>query len=289
MRLTGVDVPGRGAVRALADRHGVRPTKSLGQNFLVDPNLARAIAAEVGAAPGMQVLEVGAGMGSLTVALAAAGARVHAIEFDRALVPALHEAVAAAGVGDRVTVERADAMRREWSSLLGDGSGWAMASNLPYNVAVPLLLDLLGAAPRLRTLVVMVQREVADRLVASPGAEAYGAVSVKVAYHGDARLVRRVPSSVFWPEPKVESAIVRIDPHAPRVACDRADLFRVVDASFAQRRKTMTNALRRLGLARDAASAVLADAGIRPDARPEQLDLGAFARITASLAGAGSA
>lgn len=284
MRLTGVEAPGRGAIRALADRHGVRPTKSLGQNFLIDPNLARSIAAEVGAAADARILEVGAGLGSLTVALATAGAHVLAIEFDRALVPALRESIDDADVAGRVRIEQMDAMRCDWSSLVGDGDGWAMASNLPYNIAVPLLLDLLAAAPRLRTLVVMVQREVAERLVASAGTDAYGAVSVKVAYHGDARLVRRVPPSVFWPEPSVGSAIVRIDPHGPRVGGDRAALFGVVDASFAQRRKTMTNALRRMGLDRDAASAALVGADVDPDARPEDLDLAAFARVAAAVA-----
>lgn len=279
LRLSVPPALGRRTIRELAERHGIRPTKALGQNFLIDPNLARAIATAVGAAPGVRVLEIGAGLGSLTTALAATGADVLAVEFDRALVPALTEVVGSLG---NVRIEVADAMRLDWSSVLGDGE-WAMASNLPYNVAVPLLLDLLLVAPGIAIYVVMVQREVADRLAASAGAEAYGAVSVKVAYHADASMLRAVPPSVFWPEPKVGSALVRLLPHPPRVSTPRGALFRVIDEGFAQRRKTMGNALKRLGLDATRATSVLERCAIASDARAETLDLAAFARITDAL------
>ena len=281
MRLSGVAPSGRRAIRDLAARHGVRPTKALGQNFLVDPNLARAIAVSVGAAPGVRVLEVGAGLGSLTLALAEAGAEVLALEFDRNLVPALREVLATLPAG-RVRLEVTDAMRADWATLLGPGD-WRMASNLPYNVAVPLVLDLLATASRISRYVVMVQREVGDRLVATPGADAYGAVSAKIAYHADAAMLRTVPSAVFWPEPKVGSALVGLTPHAPRVATPRAALFRVIDEGFAQRRKTMGNALRRLGLDAATAAATLEACDVAPSARAETLDLTAFARLADAL------
>ena len=177
-------------------------------------------------------------------------------------------------------------MRTDWSSLLGAGD-WRMASNLPYNVAVPLILDLLATAPGISRYVVMVQREVADRLVAEPGAEAYGAVSVKIAYRAVATLLRTVGSTVFWPEPKVGSALVGLTPHPPRVATPAAPLFRVIDEGFAQRRKTMGNALRRLGLDAQASSSMLAACDVPALARAETLDLAAFGRLTDALLASG--
>jgi 16S rRNA (adenine1518-N6/adenine1519-N6)-dimethyltransferase len=267
---------GAGAVRDLAARHGIRPSRSLGQHFLIDPNLARAIAVEAGAAPGVRVVEVGAGVGSLTVAVAAAGAEVLAIEFDRALEPALREVV---GDLPRVRVMAEDAMRLDWDAALGGGT-WTMCANLPYNIATPLILDLLERVPAIRTFVVMVQREVGERLVSRAGEEAYGAVSVKVAYRARARTVRRVPPSVFWPRPGVESVIVRLERwDAPPVAVEPQQLWRVVEAGFAQRRKTLTNALLRLGVDRGRAADVLARSGVPPRARAEELDLDALARV----------
>ena len=285
LRLSGAAPSGRRAIRDLAARHGIRPTKALGQNFLIDPNLARAIATSVGAAPGVRVLEIGAGLGSLTVALAEAGADVLALEFDRNLAPALREALEGLPQ-DRVRLEVGDAMRADWPSLLGGGD-WRMASNLPYNIAVPLLLELLATAPGISRCVVMVQREVADRLVASPGAEAYGAVSVKIAYRADATMLRTVPPTVFWPEPKVGSALVGLTPHPPRVATPCGPLFRVIDEGFAQRRKTMGNALRRLGLDATTATTTLAACDVPATARAETLDLAAFARLTEALLASG--
>jgi 16S rRNA (adenine1518-N6/adenine1519-N6)-dimethyltransferase len=226
-----------------------------------------------------RVLEVGAGLGSLTVALAATGARVTAIEFDRALIPALEEVLEPLR---NVRLEVGDAMRVDWDSLLG-GDGWKMVSNLPYNLSVPLVADLLAGAPSIGSYLVMVQREVGERLAAGAGEEGYGAVSLRVAFRARAELVRRVPASVFWPEPNVESVLVRLSPRPAPVDADEGALFRVVEEGFAERRKTMTNALKRIGL--DASSAVrfLKAAEIDPLARAEQLDLADFARITTVL------
>lgn len=271
---------GAGAIRELAERHGIRPSKTLGQHFLIDPNLARAIAAEAGAGPGVRVVEVGAGLGSLTVALAATGAEVLAVEFDRALLPALREVVD--GVSS-VRVLDADAMKLDWAAELGD-SEWTMAANLPYNIATPLVLDLLEGVPAIRTFVVTVQREVGERWAATPGEEGYGAVSVKVAYRARAGVVRRVAPSVFWPRPGVDSAVVRLERlDTPPVDVDPEALRRVVDAGFAERRKTMRNALVRLGVDRGRAVDVLARAGVGPRARAEELDLAALARVTTAV------
>ena len=231
------------------------------------------------------MLEVGAGLGSLTVALAGTGARVLAVEFDRQLLPALEETVADLGA---VAVLEADAMTVDWAAVLGD-ERWLMVSNLPFNVATPLLLEMLVRAPMIRRYLVMVQREVGERLAAGPGEEAYGAVSVKVAYRARAEVLRRVPASVFWPRPKVESVLVRLTPREePPVAVDPARLFRVVEEGFAERRKTMRNALRRLGLGVDAAGAVLERCGFDTRVRAEEIGLEGFARLTEAAAQAGA-
>lgn len=274
--MSGPGALGAGAIRDLAARHGVRPSKSLGQNFLTDPNLARAIASDAGVGPGDHVVEVGAGFGSLTVALAATGAQVTAVEFDRALIPALEEVTA--GIRNISLVQR-DAMRMDWAELTGEAE-WTLCANLPYNIATPMVMDILAGVPAIKRFVVMVQREAGERLAAQAGEERYGAVSVRVAYAATARLIRAVPATVFWPRPTVESVVVRLDRLAePPVTVDRTRLWRVIDVAFAERRKTMRNALRRLGLDLETADRVLADSGIGSSQRPEELALAAFARI----------
>lgn len=265
----------------MAARHGIRPTKALGQHFLIDPNLARALVADAGVGPGSRVLEVGAGLGSLTVALAASGAaEVRALEFDDALMPALEEVTA--GLAN-VTPVRLDAMRADWAQVLRTGEDdapWTLCANLPYNISVPLVMTILDTAPRVTRLIVMVQKEVGERLAGGPGSSGYGAVSVKVAYRADASVIRKVPPSVFWPRPGVASVVVRLDRlPSPPVAVDPTTLWRVVDEGFAERRKTMRNALRRLGLDLAEAARVLAVAGVAPNARAEQLSLATFAAI----------
>src|SRR3954454_3187312 len=269
-----------GSPRALLARHGVEPSKALGQHFLIDPNLASAIAADTGAGPGDAVVEIGAGLGALTIALAERGAeRVLAIEFDRALVPALRSVVA-----DHPGIEvlPADATKVDWGAVLDDGP-WIGCGNLPYNVGTAIVLSLLERAPMVRRLVVMVQREVAERLVAAPGdPEGFGPTSLRVAYRADATIVRAVPASVFWPRPSVASSVVRFERLGrPPVHVDEAVLWRVVDEAFAQRRKTMRAALRRLGV--DDPDPALAHAGVDPSARPQELDLSSFARIAEAV------
>jgi 16S rRNA (adenine1518-N6/adenine1519-N6)-dimethyltransferase len=230
------------------------------------------------------VVEIGPGLGSLTVALAATGADVVAVEFDRALVPALEEAV---GGLPNVRVLESDALRVPWVEVVPDPPA-AMVSNLPYNVAVPVLLRMLEEAPSVDPFLVMVQREVGERLAASVGDPAYGAVSVKVSYFAEARAVRRVPPEVFWPSPSVESIVVRLARRLqPPVPVPREALFALIDAGFAERRKRMTNALRRLGADATWAAAVMRDATLPETARAEEIDLAGFGRLTRLAVDAG--
>ncbi len=263
-----------GDVRRLLDEHGLSPSRARGQNFVVDPNTVRRIArlAEVG--PGDRVVEIGAGLGSLSLALAETGAAVTAIEVDSRLVPALRSVVEPAGV----TVVEGDALRLDWDALLGDDA-WALVANLPYNVATPLVADLLDGVPAIRRMLVMVQREVGERLAAGPGSDAYGAVSVKVAYWATAKVVGRVPPTVFHPVPKVESALVRIERReVPAVGpeVDTEWLFRLVRTGFGQRRKMLRRSLASL-----VSPEAFVAAGIRPEARAEELSVGDWGRLAA--------
>jgi 16S rRNA (adenine1518-N6/adenine1519-N6)-dimethyltransferase len=271
---------GSSALRALAQRHGIRPKRALGQHFLIDPNLARAIASDAGVGPDDRVVEIGAGLGSLTRALAEAGAEVLAVEVDPSLIPALEESVSGL---PRVRVVLADATDREWQHELGEDD-WILAANLPYNVATHMVLDTLRDVPQVCRLLVMVQHEVGERLIAGPGEQAYGIPSLRVAYRAEGELVRRVPPSVFWPRPKVESVIVRlVRRDEPSVGVDEDRLWTVVDAGFAERRKTMRNALRRLGMDGQDADQLLEAAGVAPSARAQTLSLEDFARIAEAL------
>jgi 16S rRNA (adenine1518-N6/adenine1519-N6)-dimethyltransferase len=262
----------RAQVVDLLARAERRPSRALGQNFVVDPNTVRRIARLAGVGPGDRVVEIGAGLGSLTLALAETGAAVTAVEVDRHLVPLLRETVEPAGV---VVVE-ADAMSLDWGALLGDDR-WALVANLPYNVATPLVADLLDTVPAVTRMLVMVQREVGERLAAAAGDDAYGAVSVKVAYWATARVVGHVPASVFMPRPNVESVLVAVERRpAPAVDVDATRLFTLVRAGFGQRRKMLRRSLS--GLV-DAAG--FAAAGVRPDARAEDLDVEAWGRLAA--------
>jgi 16S rRNA (adenine1518-N6/adenine1519-N6)-dimethyltransferase len=271
----------RRAVGDLMARHDLRPRRALGQNFVVDPNTVRRIARLAGVGPGDRVVEIGAGLGSLTMALLETGAEVTAVEVDRHLLPVLREVVEPAGA----RVVQGDALALDWPALLGDGP-WALVANLPYNVASPLVADLLDAVPAITRMLVMVQREVGERLAASVGDAAYGALSVKVAYWASASVVGRVPPTVFVPQPKVESALVAmvrrpapaVDPDV--VAHDR--LFALVRAGFGQRRKMLRRSLAGL-VGPDAFAA----AGIRPEARAEELDVADWGRLAAAAGSAG--
>ena len=202
---------GPAEIRELLDAHDLRPSRALGQNFVADGNTVRRIVRLAGVTPGQRVVEIGAGLGSLTLALADAGAVVTAVEIDRGVLPVLREQVEPRGV----RVVEADALTVDWSQLLapdGPSDGpWTLVANLPYNVAVPLVIGVLEDAPQVSTLLVMVQREVGERMAATVGDKAYGAVSVKVAYWAHAAVVGRVPASVFIPRPRVESVLVRLD------------------------------------------------------------------------------
>lgn len=273
MRLLG----GR-EVRELVRGAGVRPSKHRGQNFLCDPNVVRRIVAVAEVAAGERILEVGVGVGSLTVGLVDAGADVVGIEVD----PRLAEV--AAGVAPEAHIVVADAAGLDWDAMLGTQPPAKMVSNLPYAVGTSVLVDLLDGVAALRTFVVMVQREVGERLVAGPGEDAYGAVSVKVAYHGAARLAGRVPPSVFWPRPEVDSVLVRIDRHErPPVDAGRDGFYAVVTAAFGQRRKTVRNALGSGGWDPDLVEAALAACGIDTRARAETLGIEEFAALTKAL------
>ena len=270
MALTPATIP------ALLERHGLAPSRALGQNFLADPNTARRIARLAGIEVGDRVLEIGPGIGSLTVALLEAGARVTAIELDRHVVPALLDTVGA----DAITLVEGDAMTVDVDAVLGAGDeSWQAVSNLPYNVATPIVMRLLEDVPRVRSMLVMVQREVGERLAAGPGTKAYGAVSVKVAYFASARVVGIVPPTVFVPAPRVESALVHLVRHAepPVDVPSPGRLFALVRAGFGQRRKMLRSALRpELG---EDVIATLTAAGIDPRARAETLELDDWARL----------
>lgn len=251
-------------------RIGRHPSRSLGQNFVVDPNTVRRIARLAGVGPDDHVVEIGAGLGSLTLALVETGAAITAVEIDRHLVPLLRENVEPAGV----TVVEADAMRLDWVALLGDGP-WSLVANLPYNVATPLVADLLDDVPAVQRMLVMVQREVGERLAAGVGDDAYGAVSVKVAYWATAKVVGLVPPTVFLPKPNVDSALVAIE-RRPRPATDapRERFFELVRAGFGQRRKMLRRSLSGLVQPGDFDAA-----GIRPEARAEELDVDAWGKL----------
>ena len=255
---------------------GVRPRKSLGQNFVADPNLVRRIARLAEIEPGDRVIEIGAGLGSLTLALVEAGAFVTAIEIDSLLASKLRDNV------DREHVEviEADAMRIEWSAVVAPQEHLALVANLPYNIATPLIADLLDQVPGIDRMIVMVQREVAKRLVAHVGDDEYGIPSVKVAFWADAKIVATVPPDVFVPRPNVDSAIVRITRRAaPPADVDVAQVFSLVRAGFGQRRKML-----RRSLAGVVAIDDLIAAGIRPEQRAEEIDVAGWCRLARIVA-----
>jgi 16S rRNA (adenine1518-N6/adenine1519-N6)-dimethyltransferase len=267
---------GRRQTRELLSRHGLKPRTSLGQHFLVDPNTIRKITRLAAVSPGELILEVGAGVGALTLALAEAGAQVIAIEQDRGLEPALNETLARV---PGVSLVWGDALGLDYARLLGDRPA-RVVSNLPYQIATPLVLSLLEDVPAITEFIVMVQEEVGRRFVAGPGDDAYGAVSAKIAYLSEARLEFKVSREIFMPKPDVESVLVRLTRRAVApVAGDRRRIFAVIDAGFATRRKTMRNALRGTGLDVDAVGSALAKAGVDGSARAERLGLDGFAAL----------
>jgi 16S rRNA (adenine1518-N6/adenine1519-N6)-dimethyltransferase len=267
-------------VRSLAASLGLRPTKQRGQNFVIDPNTVRRIvrAADLSAS-GETVLEVGPGLGSLTLALLAEGHRVTAVEIDRLLAEALPATIAsyAPRQADRLTVVHADAMAVRPADI---GSPEACVANLPYNVAVPVLLHLLAIAPSLRHGLVMVQSEVADRLAAPPGSRTYGVPSAKAAWYAEVRRAGPIGRNVFWPAPNVDSGLVAFERREPPATpATREEVFAVIEGAFSQRRKTVRSALARWMPDRDRLDEVLRKAGIDPTLRGEMLGIEDFAAI----------
>ncbi|MEU5853042.1 16S rRNA (adenine(1518)-N(6)/adenine(1519)-N(6))-dimethyltransferase RsmA [Saccharopolyspora shandongensis] len=271
-------------VRRLAEELDIRPTKKLGQNFVHDPNTVRRIVTSASVTADDVVLEVGPGLGSLTLALLPAAGAVTAVEIDPVLAARLPRTAAefAPALADRLTVIEADALRVSAADFPAPPT--ALVANLPYNVAVPVVLHLLAELPSLRHGLVMVQSEVADRMAAKPGSRVYGVPSAKAAWYADVRRAGPVPRKVFWPVPNVDSGLVSFERVEPPSTAPRAEVFRVVDAAFAQRRKTLRAALS--GWAGSAARAedVLRAAGVDPSIRGEQLEIADFARIAEAAA-----
>ena len=273
---------GAAQIREIAARLGVRPTKQWGQNFVVDANTVRRIVRVAGVGPQDVVVEVGPGLGSLTLALLPEVSRVVAVEVDPALAAALPQTVASLAPqhADRLSLVHADALTvRE----LPDPQPTALVANLPYNISVPVVLGFLQHFPTIRRVLVMVQLEVAERLAATPGSKVYGVPSLKAAWYADVRLAGTVGRSVFWPVPNVDSGLVSLVRRDPPVTdAGRQDVFACIDAAFAQRRKTLRAALAGWAGSAPRAEEVLVAAGIDPRTRGEQLDIDAFAKIASA-------
>ncbi len=266
-------------INELLAENGLAPRREFGQNFVGDPNTVRRIVRLANVTASDHVVEIGAGLGSLTVALAETGATITAIEIDHGIVPVLRTVVAGR---DNVTVIEGDAQELSWPDLLAGCTSWVLVANLPYNVGTPLVMDLLDSTPDIARMVVMVQREVADRMVASARTSAYGAISVKVAYWATARILGYVPATVFVPQPKVESALVEITRLAsPAVeGVDPLALFALVKAGFAHRRKMLRGAMAGIVTIEQ-----FEQAGIAPTARAEELEVHAWGRLAHVMAG----
>lgn len=266
------------AIRALLAEHGLEPSRALGQNFVADANTVRRIARLARVGPGDRVIEIGAGLGSLTLALSEVGGEVTAVEIDRHLVPILRAVAEPAGA----TVVQGDAMALDWDALLGpidDARPWTLVANLPYNIATPLVLDLLADVPQIDRMLVMVQREVGERLAAGPGDRTHGIPSVKAAWWADVRVVGKVPPTVFVPQPRVESALVEVVRHpAAGDDSERVAVFGLVETGYNQRRKML-----RRSLAGKVSPEAFATAGVRPEARAEELSLAEWRRLAAAL------
>ncbi|MGH2699665.1 MAG: 16S rRNA (adenine(1518)-N(6)/adenine(1519)-N(6))-dimethyltransferase RsmA [Actinomycetota bacterium] len=262
-------------IRELFEAHGIRPHKELGQNFVIDPNTIRKVLEAAGDLSDETVLEIGAGAGSLTLGLAGAARKVIAVEFDARVVPALRDSLE--GI-DNVEVSEANAMRLDYVSI----EATALVANLPYNIAVPLVMRVLETAPQIASLTVMTQRELGERLAAVPGNKAYGRVSVLVGFWAAAKVAARISRNAFFPVPAVDSVLVRIDRRAtPEV--DYGRLNEIVKAAFAQRRKTLRNTLGPLAGSATIAERLIREAGLEPSARPETLPLEAWVGIALLL------
>lgn len=271
-------------IRELCTQLNIRPTKTLGQNFVNDPGTVRKIVRNAGVQAGEQVLEIGPGLGSLTLALLEAGAQVSAVEIDPPLAQALPTTAQARFPEAKLQVFTADALTITGPESIDGATPTRLVANLPYNVAVPIVLTVLEKLPSIQTVLVMVQAEVADRLAATPGNKIYGVPSAKVAWYASARRTLTIGRNVFYPVPNVDSALVKIErrPH-PDTAATREQVFAVIDAAFAQRRKTLRQALAGLAGSAGAAQEALERAGVSPTARGETLDIDQFAAVAQQL------
>jgi 16S rRNA (adenine1518-N6/adenine1519-N6)-dimethyltransferase len=271
---------GAADIRELAAALGVRPTKQRGQNFVIDANTVRRIVRTAGVRADDVVVEVGPGLGSLTLGLLEAADRVTAVEIDDVLAAALPATVAARmpDRADRFALVNSDAMQ---VAELPGPAPTALVANLPYNVAVPVLLHMLATFPTIDRTLVMVQAEVADRLAARPGNKVYGVPSVKANWYAEVKRAGSIGRNVFWPAPNVDSGLVSLVRRTapPETTASRAEVFAVVDAAFAQRRKTLRAALSTWAGSAAAAEAALVAAGVSPQARGEALTVEEFARI----------
>ncbi|WP_166984313.1 16S rRNA (adenine(1518)-N(6)/adenine(1519)-N(6))-dimethyltransferase RsmA [Paramicrobacterium fandaimingii] len=275
--MTGVTLLGPAEIRDLAQLLGVQPTKKLGQNFVVDANTVRKIVATARVQSGDHVIEVGPGLGSLTLGLLEAGARVLAIEIDKRLAEQLPHTIDQMAPGTELTVLAEDAMRV--TDLPGEPS--RLVANLPYNISVPVLLHLMQTVPSLAAGVVMVQAEVGYRLAADPGSKVYGSPSVKATWYGTWRTAGTVSRQVFWPVPNVDSVLVAFARHEEPFGteAEREKTFRLVDAAFMQRRKMLRQSLGSVLGDSATASAVLERAGVDPTSRGETLTVHDFLRV----------
>jgi len=274
--VTGTPLLGARRLRELCERHGVRPQKALGQNFVIDPNTIRKIVELADVRPGDVVLEIGAGAGSLTLALASEAAKVIAVEIDRRLLPLLEELL-----GDVANVE----IRNDDAVAVVDGPIDAdkLVANLPYNIAVSLVLSVLQNAPRISSLTVMTQREAGERLAASPGSKAYGVSSVLAQFHSEVSLAGRVSRNAFWPVPNVDSVIVTCRRRGTVPEIDLGRFSAIVNASFGQRRKMIRNALATVTQDVHGATEVLERAGIDPNARAEHVSVEGYIALARLL------
>ncbi|MCG7288555.1 MULTISPECIES: 16S rRNA (adenine(1518)-N(6)/adenine(1519)-N(6))-dimethyltransferase RsmA [unclassified Corynebacterium] len=277
---------GPAEIRELAAELAVTPTKKLGQNFLHDPNTVRRIVAAAELSPDDHVVEVGPGLGSLTLGLIDTAASVTALEIDPRLAGRLPTTVEAFApeYADRLTVINTDALKVARADF--DVAPTALVANLPYNVSVPVLLHLLAELPSIRRVLVMVQKEVADRLAAQPGSKIYGVPSVKAAFYGDVSRAGTIGKHVFWPAPNIESGLVRIDVSESAPRSVRDTIFPLVDAAFAQRRKTLRSTLAGIYGSAAAAEDALRAAGIDPGLRGEKLTVADFIRLGEARHGA---
>lgn len=265
-------------ITELLAAHGLAPRRAFGQNFVSDPNTVRRIARMANVSATDHVVEIGAGLGSLTLALAETDARITAIEIDHGIAPVLRDVVKDL---PNVSVVVGDALELDWNEIIPPGSSAVVVANLPYNVATPLVADLLDAIPQISRFVVMVQKEVALRLASSVGSSDYGAISVKVAYWATARVLGDVPPSVFIPRPKVTSSIIEITRReTPAVGphIEPQQLFKVIRMGFGQRRKML-----RRSLAAIATPENFENAGVSPEARPEELNVEQWGRLATEI------